>query len=577
VPNPVYTEAFYNLQAESSYRSAVRVLGALFQRWRPGSVVDIGCGVGSWLRVAKELGAHTVLGVDGAYVPREALMIEAACFLAADLGSLPAIGQRFDLALCLEAAEHLPAERAEQLAETLVGFADVVLFSAAIPYQGGHGHVNENWPGYWADKFAAHGYLVYDELRRQIWSDAEVCWWYRQNLLVFVREGVARARFPGWRPAARESLAVVHPEQYLNALYRFPARPKGRRLETDLAYERDVASDVRRAAPNYGKEFSVVAPQWLAARSLEDFRKIPFADMPAVLADAVAPIDRGKARPTHERYEAGAGRAPNFIGIGVRRAATTWLYELLSKHPAVWMPPLKEINYFNVVHIRPGFAWCGSWRQETAAARLRDALINNLRQKPKWLTLWSHLANPGVRDAWYARLFGWAPSGAVTGEITPEYSLLPEAGIRHVHRLNPDMKILVLLREPVSRASSHLNMIRRHSGVRPEMLGVLAQSESVLERGNYPAILDRWYACFPAAQIFVGFQEQLQADPHGFGKRLCEFLGIHTVDSDALARRVHEGEPALQQETVLRELRERYATIRHEMMKRYPETGALWR
>ena len=95
------------------------------------------------------------------------------------------LDQRFDLALCLEVAEHLPASSAPVLIESLVSAAPVVLFSAAVPEQGGVHHINEQWPSYWEKLFAERGLRKFDVIRPLIWNNCSIQPWYRQNLYLF--------------------------------------------------------------------------------------------------------------------------------------------------------------------------------------------------------------------------------------------------------------------------------------------------------------------------------------------------------------------------------------------------------
>jgi hypothetical protein len=116
------------------------------------------------------------------------LLIPADHFTAADVSALQPPDRAYDLALSLEVAEHLPHEAGPQLVRYLTQAAPQVLFSAAVPGQGGVGHINEHWLSYWAGLFKEHGYLPLDALRPQIWHRSEIAWWYRQNLMLFIRQ-----------------------------------------------------------------------------------------------------------------------------------------------------------------------------------------------------------------------------------------------------------------------------------------------------------------------------------------------------------------------------------------------------
>ena len=234
----MYDAAFYADQAQESLASALAVLPRIFALHRPACVVDIGCGVGPWLAAAGRLGATDLLGIDGDYVAREALLVPPDRFLPWDLAQ-PGLaeaalagrdGHAFDLAICVEVAEHLPFDAAGRFIAELCRLSDVVLFSAAIPFQHGTGHINEQWPEFWAMHFRAQGFLCFDALRDAIWADPQVRWWYAQNLLVFVREGSpAAADFATIAPATG-CLARVHPEAWLSTIlnlwrpYRVAAR-----------------------------------------------------------------------------------------------------------------------------------------------------------------------------------------------------------------------------------------------------------------------------------------------------------------------------------------------------------------
>ncbi|HUI20666.1 MAG TPA: methyltransferase domain-containing protein [Methylocella sp.] len=197
-PTP-YTEAFYEGQQDGSVKSAQVVVPIVLSLFPAHSVVDFGCGVGGWLKEFESNGVSDYLGVDGDYVSRQLLKIPADRFRPLDLRNVGDLGRRFDLACSLEVAEHLPEDRAKSFVAALVKAAPVVLFSAAIPFQGGTDHVNEQWQSYWAKLFAEHGYLAVDCIRPAVFGDSRVEWWYRQNILVFCLPDKCP---PGYAPVA---------------------------------------------------------------------------------------------------------------------------------------------------------------------------------------------------------------------------------------------------------------------------------------------------------------------------------------------------------------------------------------
>lgn len=154
----------------------------------PQTVVDVGGGTGIWCREFSNRGVPEAFCIDHPSLAGN-LVIPASEFIGIDLAKEFPAPIRADLAVCLEVAEHLPAERSEALIEFLTQCANVILFSAAIPGQGGQGHVNEQLPRYWAAKFLARGYSRIDAIRPMIVDNPTVSFWYRQNLTFYARAG----------------------------------------------------------------------------------------------------------------------------------------------------------------------------------------------------------------------------------------------------------------------------------------------------------------------------------------------------------------------------------------------------
>lgn len=213
-----YNLDFYKAQSAGSYASARRIVPLVLQCIGPKSVLDIGCGVGTWLRVFRESGVEQITGLDGDYVDRSALQIDQGDFIPTDLSVPFTAGPAVDLAICLEVAEHLSPESGVALVKRLVASAPFVLFSAAIPGQLGTDHINEQWQDYWRRLFADEGYVAIDLVRPQVWGLPDVEPWYQQNIILYASPAGLAAK-PELRPVAAElSLDLVHPSFFNRAI-----------------------------------------------------------------------------------------------------------------------------------------------------------------------------------------------------------------------------------------------------------------------------------------------------------------------------------------------------------------------
>lgn len=223
VKSGCYSPDYFNSIGGLSRNSAAVVAPMVMELLQPRSVVDVGCGTGAWAAAFKAAGAAEVLGIDGDYCDRGQLEIDPRDFLAADLTKPFSLDRSFDLAICLEVAEHLDQQYAGPLVTSLTGFAPAVLFSAAIPHQGGEHHVNEQWPSYWIKEFAQHDYAPTDPFRRRLWNQRSVAWWYAQNLLLFIRRDAIDASSQ-LKSLAFETesnvLPLVHPQNMLDLAWR---------------------------------------------------------------------------------------------------------------------------------------------------------------------------------------------------------------------------------------------------------------------------------------------------------------------------------------------------------------------
>ena len=208
----IHTERVHNLNAPSI------IVPLLIKLFYPKSIVDIGCGTGNFLKIFKDEGVPLVKGYDGKWVNRDLLEkngIDKVEFEEADFEHFKNSAQKYDLALCLEVAEHLRQEAADQFIRALTTYSDIIVFSAAIPSQGGQNHLNEQWPTYWASIFKKYDFNMYDIVRPMVWNNSGVSYWYKQNAFVYIRNNTD-LKSSHFQPVDLSQYNnVIHPDIFL--------------------------------------------------------------------------------------------------------------------------------------------------------------------------------------------------------------------------------------------------------------------------------------------------------------------------------------------------------------------------
>ena len=169
------------------------------------SLLDVGAGTGNWLYAARREGVQDVLGLDGVASDGRSIWVDPTVLRTVDLRSPFDLGKRFDAAICLEVAEHLPQEAARTLICSLCSHSDLIFFSAAAPGQNGEAHLNCQWPSYWQALFNEFGYVGHDDLRGLMWNDSHIEPWYRQNVFSVVRDPAGAGKEPRIR-------SLIHPD-----------------------------------------------------------------------------------------------------------------------------------------------------------------------------------------------------------------------------------------------------------------------------------------------------------------------------------------------------------------------------
>lgn len=213
-----YDKSFFDELESNSYLSAKKVIPLVNDIIKPESIIDVGCGTGEWLNVwQNDFGKKDIKGIEGDYVKKEMFKIDPSKIDVHDLKLPYQAYRKYDLAMSLEVGEHLPTESSEQFVKTLVGLSDVILFSAALPAQGGTYHINEQYPEFWAAIFKKYNYLPVDYLREKIWNIDGIEYWYKQNIMIYIAANKINdygILFENSKTVNPDYLFRIHPDLY---------------------------------------------------------------------------------------------------------------------------------------------------------------------------------------------------------------------------------------------------------------------------------------------------------------------------------------------------------------------------
>lgn len=285
---------------------------------------------------------------------------------------------------------------------------------------------------------------------------------------------------------------------------------------------------------------------------------------------------------------AGAPRLPDVLCIGAQRAGTTWLHSALQGHPQVWACGIKEFHHFD---------WDGTdgevaaFRLSTSLARIaevRDSDMPEAQRESAMRMCLRHGLAPSRTWEGYAALFESAPRDLIACDFTPAYATLAEPAVAEILRVMPDIKVILMLRDPVTRAlSGALHELHRRGVMQPTMEDISAACASPENelRTDYLRTLRIWERHLPPHQLLVLFHDDIASDPERVLRRTCEFLGISATEEPCIARgatrspvnRVHHQVPWTTLGPVKEELSRRWLPMLDELEARYGGPVSCWR
>jgi len=274
-------------------------------------------------------------------------------------------------------------------------------------------------------------------------------------------------------------------------------------------------------------------------------------------------------------------RYPDFLCVGAQKAGTTWLDRNLRRHPTLWLPPMKELQYFSHVHLPATRKWTTRQRRERGGQLLRRYFEKN--DSEDWdfnyIARVADIAGGPVSDDWYGRIFSLAGQEQICGEVTPDYATLPDEGIRHVLALSPQVRIILSLRDPIERSWSHIRMVAQTQGITDvSKLAQFAANADQYSRADYPTIVAGWRKFIPADRFLTIFMDDIAAEPRRVLAEVCGFLGVAYRDKlfAKAANAVHAGNAQEIPPAVLDILKRSFRPIYEKLAVLHPGIGERW-
>lgn len=270
---------------------------------------------------------------------------------------------------------------------------------------------------------------------------------------------------------------------------------------------------------------------------------------------------------------------PSFLCIGAQKAGTSWLYAQLSAHPGIWMPPVKELHFFDHVYIEQNRRWTTSHIQHGVQGPLKWHMNNANPIDWSYVRYLADMADNALfTESWYRRCFDRPVAlDKVCGDITPEYSCLPEEGIAYLKALLPSVRIIYIIRDPVSRATSQLRMGIERRGIAPDENNLLAMCDEwdIDNRGDYRTYIPRWRKLFEDRDLLFLPYGDIKTNPGAFIQIVEKFLNVAPCEKYNLDARIHATMKIEIPPAVTEKLEQKFASQRAFLLQEFGEDFTL--
>ncbi|MBU1213217.1 MAG: sulfotransferase [Alphaproteobacteria bacterium] len=275
-------------------------------------------------------------------------------------------------------------------------------------------------------------------------------------------------------------------------------------------------------------------------------------------------------------------RFPDLICLGAQKSATTWLYDTMRKDDGVFVPPIKEVHYFSQLYNADARKYGPRHRRQQCSAIIDyiNGLPSQSDQDQVLLTQLAHLNRSDVDDEWYGSIFALAKNDQVCVDICPSYMNMPQAAVQHVLRLNPSVRLLVLVRDPIERCWSQIRMhVSRGTLERnfDDLVDGTASCWSFLFYTDYAGSLVRWERYSAPGQLMTLLHDDVLTDPYRSLSRIYDFVGLRKPRRDPeLGKEIFAGEKIEMPKNLRRKLLTELAPQYDFLMGIYPEAARSW-
>ena len=276
------------------------------------------------------------------------------------------------------------------------------------------------------------------------------------------------------------------------------------------------------------------------------------------------------------------------VCLGAQRSGTTWLNEQLRQHPDTSFPPRKELRFLDPIYVHD-FDEVQRERIKEFRLRLSDALGDSpmrdqdLANDLRWHARYTFVTRQEYDDDWYRSLFDECDPDKLTGDFSPDYSLLPGPGIAHLKSILPDARLIFVLRNPVERTWSGSIYPLRHFPTmseteRREKIRAEAYSKMQWNFSDYRSILERFWRHYDSSSICVLFHDDIASNPLKVLRRTCEHAGL---DYDAryfagIDHKVNVGPEIPRDDQIIRDLQFEYLGLLKWLKERFGDHAEKW-